>query len=73
LVLCRNLAFTYFDEPTQGRLARAFAAALHPGGILVVGRGEQIPEESAELIVREPEVYARDAGSDAAAAPTGGS
>ncbi len=28
----RNLAFTYFDEPTQRRLAREPAASLQPGG-----------------------------------------
>jgi len=61
LVLCRNLAFTYFDAPTHRRLARAFAASLQPGGILVVGRGEQLPTESAGLIQRAPELYVRDA------------
>lgn len=65
LVLCRNLAFTYFDEPTQCRLARSFAALLEPGGLLVVGRGEQLPSESPGFVQREPEVYARDAGGAA--------
>lgn len=61
LTLCRNLAFTYFDEPTQRRLARAFAASLQPGGILVVGRGERLPSDSEGLTERALEVYARDA------------
>jgi chemotaxis protein methyltransferase CheR len=66
LVLCRNLAFTYFDEPTQRRLARAFAASLRPGGILAVGRGEQLPSESPDFIQREPGLYARDASGSGA-------
>jgi chemotaxis protein methyltransferase CheR len=61
LVLCRNLAFTYFDEPTQRRLARTFAASLQPGGILVVGRGERLPSDSEGLTQQAPEVYARSA------------
>jgi chemotaxis protein methyltransferase CheR len=61
LVLCRNLAFTYFDEPTQRRLARAFAASLQPGGLLVVGRGERLPSDSEGLTEQAPEVYARSA------------
>jgi chemotaxis protein methyltransferase CheR len=61
LVLCRNLAFTYFDEPTQLRLARALAASLQPGGILVVGRGERLPSDSEGLTQQAPEVYARGA------------
>jgi chemotaxis protein methyltransferase CheR len=63
LVLCRNLAFTYFDEPTQRRLARSLAGSLQPNGILVLGRGERLPDESVGLIQREPELYARDAGA----------
>lgn len=62
LVLCRNLAFTYFDLPTQRRVASAFAAVLRPGGLLVVGRGEQLPPGCLELRRREPELYVRDDG-----------
>jgi chemotaxis protein methyltransferase CheR len=44
LVLCRNLAFTYFDPASQARVLAAIAARLRPGGRLVIGRGEQLPE-----------------------------
>lgn len=59
LVLCRNVAFTYFDDATQRRLAGVFEALLGPGGVLVVGKGEQVPAGSTGLIMREPEIYAR--------------
>ena len=43
LVLCRNLAFTYFDVPLQHRVLGRLVAALWPGGALVTGRSEQLP------------------------------
>ncbi len=43
LVLCRNLAFTYFDEAVQRRILGAIAARLRPGGVLVVGAHERLP------------------------------
>lgn len=43
LVLCRNLAFTYFDEPLQREVLRRLAARLSPGGLLVVGIHERLP------------------------------
>lgn len=45
LVLCRNLAFTYFAEDVQRAVAATSRAALRPGGVLVVGMHEQLPEE----------------------------
>jgi chemotaxis protein methyltransferase CheR len=59
LICCRNLAFTYFHESVQRQVARAFARALVPGGILVVGRGERLPEGAFGLTLREPCFYAR--------------
>ena len=44
LVLCRNLAFTYFDEALQGRVFEGICASLHSGGILVLGSHESPPE-----------------------------
>jgi chemotaxis protein methyltransferase CheR len=44
LVLCRNLAFTYYDEPLQSTIAERLAAVLRPGGALVVGSHESLPE-----------------------------
>lgn len=62
LICCRNLAFTYFDESVQQQVARTLARALMPGGILVVGRGEQLPDGAPGLTQREPCIYARLAG-----------
>ncbi len=44
LVLCRNLAFTYFDEELQCDVAATLASALRPGGALVVGAHERLPD-----------------------------
>jgi chemotaxis protein methyltransferase CheR len=44
LILCRNLAFTYFDEAGQRDLLAKIAARLRAGGFLIVGIGETIPD-----------------------------
>lgn len=44
LVLCRNVVFTYFDERWQRRMLEALHARLVPGGALVLGRRERLPE-----------------------------
>lgn len=43
LVLCRNLVFTYFDEPLQRALLGRLAARILPGGALVLGIHERLP------------------------------
>ncbi len=43
LVLCRNLAFTYFDRALQCRILEGLIARLLPGGVLVVGIHESLP------------------------------
>jgi chemotaxis protein methyltransferase CheR len=43
LVLCRNLAFSYFDEEQQLRVANLIERRLVPGGVLVVGLNECVP------------------------------
>ncbi len=43
LVLCRNLAFTYFDTTLQQRVLAAIWDRLVLGGALVIGRREQLP------------------------------
>jgi chemotaxis protein methyltransferase CheR len=47
LVLCRNVAFTYFDEPAQREAVRRIEERLVPGGALVVGGGESLPAGAA--------------------------
>ncbi|MEE8248088.1 MAG: CheR family methyltransferase [Alphaproteobacteria bacterium] len=61
LILCRNLAFTYFDEAGQRRLARRLARRLRPGGVLVLGKHETVPEGCDEIVPSEPKlaVYRR--------------
>jgi chemotaxis protein methyltransferase CheR len=46
LVLCRNVAFTYFELDLQRDVASRLAACLRPGGALVLGRRETLPEGS---------------------------
>ena len=43
LVLCRNLAFTYFDAERQRAACARLAASLRSGGALVVGIHERLP------------------------------
>lgn len=44
MILCRNLAFTYFDTVLQIEIAERLYHALHPGGVLVIGVHESLPE-----------------------------
>jgi len=50
LILCRNLAFTYFDLRQQQRIATLLQKSLKPGGALVVGAHEQLPDSCAGLV-----------------------
>jgi len=56
VVLCRNLAFTYFDEPLARALSEQFAARLAPGGVLVIGAHEALPEGS-DWVACGPSIY----------------
>ena len=49
LILCRNMVFTYFDEPSQQQTLARILERLRPGGVLVIGQNEQMPAESYEL------------------------
>lgn len=44
LVLCRNLAFTYFDTGRQRECLHRLWAELAPGGALVIGAREALPK-----------------------------
>ena len=50
LILCRNLAFTYFDAALQREVARNLTKALRKGGALVVGSHEKLPEGANGLV-----------------------
>jgi len=49
LVLCRNVAFTYFDDASQQRALDHLAAALRPGGALVLGLHESLPDPAPQF------------------------
>ena len=48
LILCRNLAFTYFSTDLQRQTLHRLATALAPGGLLVLGAHEVLPDSSQE-------------------------
>jgi chemotaxis protein methyltransferase CheR len=43
LILCRNLAFTYFNAEGARRALERIASRLRPGGALVIGIHERLP------------------------------
>lgn len=52
IVFCRNIAFTYFDESNQRAALRAITRRLRPGGYLVIGAHEHLPEETGRALQR---------------------
>ena len=44
LVLCRNLVFTYFETDLQRSILERISSVLKPGGVLVIGVHERLPE-----------------------------
>jgi chemotaxis protein methyltransferase CheR len=49
LILCRNLAFSYFALDVQRAVLATFFARLRNGGALVIGRGETLPDHAHDL------------------------
>ncbi len=47
LILCRNLAFTYFEPDLQRAILGRLVKRLVPGGALLVGAHEALPEPAA--------------------------
>lgn len=65
LVLCRNLAFTYFDDRTQRRILDGIALGLAPGGFLVVGSHESLPAGGpVEAVAGRLPIYRRPAARE---------
>jgi len=58
LVMCRNMAYTYFSNAARMWTTKALARALNPGGWLVVGAKERIHCEEAFKAVY-PCIYQR--------------
>jgi chemotaxis protein methyltransferase CheR len=54
LVLCRNLAFTYFDDAVQLEVLRSIVGTMRDGAALVLGVHEKLPDEVEELFVDLP-------------------
>lgn len=68
LVLCRNLVFTYFEEPLQREIAVSLHDLLLPGGVLVLGMHEVLPQGIAGFQALEPRLpmYRRDDSNEMA-------
>lgn len=49
IVLCRNLAFTYFDAERQRRFAADLAARMRADALLVLGKPERLPANGADF------------------------
>lgn len=49
LILCRNLAFTYFDPSLQQEVLERINDRLLPGGALVIGVHESLPDAGRAL------------------------
>ena len=54
LILCRNTAFTYFDEATQALVSSQLHAALRTGGYLITGAHEVFPGMDHNLLRAHP-------------------
>jgi chemotaxis protein methyltransferase CheR len=55
LVLCRNVAFTYFDDAVQRATLRRIASVMTPGGALVIGAHEALPDGQEEFAPWAPQ------------------
>ena len=61
LILCRNLAFTYYDDPLRRETARRLAGRMPAGGVLVVGKHEVAPQACGFSAMSQHEgLYERD-------------
>lgn len=63
VILCRNVII-YFEREAQERLFECFIKALHPGGLLVLGRVETISgpgRERLELVHSRERIYRKRA------------
>ena len=56
LILCRNLVFTYFDLPLQLQVLQNLFRRLLPGGVLVLGSHEVLPDVPPEMQAVRPQL-----------------
>ncbi len=61
LVLCRNIAFTYFAEPLQRHVLRGIMDRLASHGYLVIGTHERLPsiEPTLRPLCGAPQIFER--------------
>ncbi len=64
LVLCRNLAFTYFEESLQREVAASLHGVLRTGGALVVGIHEHLPDSAPGFEPRSRCMYTATASDE---------
>lgn len=57
LILCRYLIATYFDVTLQEELFRQISARLRPGGLLVLGSHEVLPESVTGFTLESPGLH----------------
>ncbi len=57
LILCRNLVFTYFQEDLQREVFQRIMTKLNPGGYLIIGNHESLPEGQEDLLLAEKCIY----------------
>ena len=50
LVLCRNVAFTYFAPPVQHEVLARLLERLVPGGLLALGAHESLPQGASGVV-----------------------
>jgi chemotaxis protein methyltransferase CheR len=74
LILCRNLAFSYFDEPLQRAVLGQIVGRLVDGGCLVIGVHEALPERAPALVQCTDQgcFFRKVVGDPAAALPAQG-
>ena len=59
LVMCRYLAFTYFDEETQRAVGQRLFEATQPGGAIVIGGKEHLPDCGMQPWYEREGIYRR--------------
>jgi chemotaxis protein methyltransferase CheR len=57
LILCRNLVFTYFETSLQAEVAERLAGRLTPGGYLLLGIHESLPDSAPMMVQERPWLY----------------
>ncbi len=61
LVLCRYMAFTYFEQPLQQQVLTQITGRVRPNGGLMIGKTESLPDLPTNLIpwFRQQGIYRR--------------